>query len=134
MSYVNIAHAYRMKKDSVNCFRALDSLFMSINRFDEPREIKMLYEMRGLNYNAFGRYDLGLKDYQKADEVLASKYGENDGDRVQLIALIAGCEYKLGNYSKSELLYKKYAEKVKLLYGESSPAYTEALIYLANIV
>lgn len=133
MSYVNIAHAYRMKKDSVNCFRALDSLFMSINRFDEPREIKMLYEMRGLNYNAFGRYDLGLKDYQKADEVLASKYGENDGDRVQLIALIAGCEYKLGNYSKSELLYKKYAEKVKLLYGESSPAYTEALIYLANI-
>lgn len=133
MPYIWIAHAYQMMKDSVNCFHALDSLFLSLSRFEEPKEIKTLYEMRGLNYQSFGRHDLGLRDFQKADEILATKYDENDGDRVQLVALLAGCEYKLGNYGKSEQLYKKYAEKVKLLYGESSEAYTMALIYLANI-
>ena len=131
--YIWIAHAYQMMKDSVNCFRALDSLFLSLSRLEEPKEIKTLYEMRGLNYQSFGRHDLGLRDYQKADKILATKYDENDGDRVQLIALLAGCEYKLGNYGKSEQLYKKYAEKVKKLYGESSESYTMALTYLANI-
>ena len=133
LPYIEIAHAYQMLNDSANCYRALDSLFQSLSTFDEPKEIMTLYEIRGLNYCKFGRFDLGLNDYHKADEILASKYDENDGERVQLIALLAGCEYKLGNYGKSEQLYKKYAQKVKQLYGESSETYTMALSYLANI-
>lgn len=73
-----------------------------------------------------------MNDYKKADELLATKYPQTDGDRISLLALIGGVEHQLGNYAESEQYYRKYAEYIKALYGEKSLEHINAQIYLAN--
>ena len=73
-----------------------------------------------------------MNDYKKADELLATKYPQTDGDRISLLALIGGVEHQLRNYAKSEQYYRKYAEYTKALYGEKSLEHINAQIYLAN--
>ena len=132
MPYMAIADVYRLKGDSVRCFQALDTLFFSLPRMDEPREAQQLYVLRASCRATFKDYENALKDYRTIDELLATKYGEDDGDRVRLLPLMGGIEHKLKQYNKSEVLYKKYADRIKTLYGETHTDYINALGYLAN--
>lgn len=132
MPYMAIADIYRLMGDSVKCFQNLDTLFLSKDRLEEPKELEQLYITRARSYSAIKRYDLALEDYQTADALLGSKYSGSDGDRVRLLPLLGGCYHKLEQYEKSERLYRQYADCMKGMYGENSSDYIDALIYLAN--
>lgn len=132
MPYMAIADIYRLMSDSVNCFLNLDTLFLSTERLEEPKELEQLYITRARCYSTFKRFDLALKDYQSADALLEKKYPESDGDRVRLLPLLGGCYHKLGQYEESERLYRQYADCMKVMYGENSSDYIDALTYQAN--
>lgn len=132
LPYMDIAYIYKFKGEKENCFACIDSLFLSASRMEEPREHRFLYLTRAGCYAAFGDYSSALADYKKADEILAEKYPQSDKDRIALMPLIGGAEYKLGHYAESERWYKLYAEHAKGLYGKNSTEYVDALLYLAN--
>ena len=132
MPYMSIADIYRLKGDSIRCFQSLDTLFFSLPRLDEPREAEQLYILRARCHSAFKNYDNALVDYRKADELLATRYDEKDGDRIKLLPLMGGIEHKLEHHEEVEALYRRYAEGVKQLYGDNHAEYIDALGYLAN--
>lgn len=132
MPYMSIADIYRLKSDSIRCFQSLDTLFFSLHRLDEPREAEQLYVLKARCHSAFKNYDNALVDYQKADELLATRYDEKDGDRIRLLPLMGGIEHKLKHHEEAERLYGKYAEGIKHLYGDNHTEYIDALGYLAN--
>lgn len=130
--YGFIADVYYKKRDSINCFHYLDSLFLALPLTKEPRNIKHLYVSRALAYAGFGNYDRAMSDYRSADSILATKYGPDDADRVSLLPLMGGAEAHLKNYQKAERLYREYAGHIRSINGENSSDYIDALDYLAN--
>lgn len=132
MPYMALADIYRLMSDKENCYRSLDKIFETASRIVDPKELNHLYTTRGRCHFAFKNYQSALNDYKKADELLATKYPQTDGDRISLLALIGGVEHQLGNYAESEQYYRKYAEYTKALYGEKSQEHINAQIYLAN--
>ena len=132
MPYMALADVYRLMSDKENCYRSLDNIFDTASRIVDSKELYHLYATRGRCHFAFKDYQSALKDYKKADELLATKYPQTDGDRIALLALIGGVEHQLGNYAESEQYYRKYAEYTKALYGEKSQEHINAQIYLAN--
>ena len=132
MPYMALADVYRQIGDKDNCYRNLDKLFETVSRITEPKELYHLYTTKGRCLFAFKDYQSALKNYKKADELLATKYPQTDGDRVALLALVGGVKCQLGNYTESEQYYQKYAEYTKALYGEKSLEHINAQIYLAN--
>ena len=132
MPYLALADIYRQTGDKENCYRSIDKIFKTASRIVDSKELYHLYATRGRCHFAFKDYQSALKDYKKADELLATKYPQTDGDRIALLALIGGVEHQLGNYAESEQYYRKYAEYTKALYGEKSQEHINAQIYLAN--
>lgn len=132
MPYMALADIYRLAGNKENCYRSLDKLFETALRMTEPKELSLLCTTRGRCRFAFKDYKYALDDYKKADELLGAKYPQTDADRISLLALTGGVEHQLGNYAKSEQLYRKYAEYTKALYGEKSLEHINAQIYLAN--
>lgn len=132
MPYMALADIYRLMSDKENCYRSLDKIFKTASRIVDSKELYHLYTTRGRCHFAFKNYQSALNDYKKADELLATKYPQTDGDRISLLALIGGVEHQLGNYAESEQYYRKYAEYTKALYGEKSQEHINAQIYLAN--
>ena len=132
MPYMALADIYRLMSDNENCYRSLDKLFETASRITEPKELYPIYTTRGRCRFAFKDYKSALDDYKKADELLAAKYPQTDGERIALLALIGGVEHQLGNHAESERYYRKYAEYTKALYGEKSIEHINAQIYLAN--
>ena len=132
MPYLALADIYRMMSDKENCYRNLDKIFKTASRIVDSKQLYHLYTTRGRCHFAFKNYQSALNDYKKADELLATKYPQTDGDRISLLALIGGVEHQLRNYAKSEQYYRKYAEYTKALYGEKSQEHINAQIYLAN--
>ena len=132
MPYMALADVYRQIGDKENCYRNIDKLFETVSRITGPKELYHLYTTRGRCHFAFKDYQSALKNYKKADELLATKYPQTDGDRVALLALVGGVKCQLGNYTESEQYYQKYAEYTKALYGEKSLEHINAQIYLAN--
>lgn len=132
MPYMALADVYRQIGDKENCYRSLNKLFETVSRITEPKELYHLYTTRGRCHFAFKDYQSALKNYKKADELLATKYPQTDGDRVALLALVGSVKCQLGNDTESEQNYQKYAEYTKALYGEKSLEHINAQIYLAN--
>lgn len=132
MPYMALADIYRLMSDKENCYRSLDKIFKTASRIVDSKELYHLYTTRGRCHFAFKNYQSALNDYKKADELLATKYPQTDGDRISLLALIGGVEHQLRNYAESERYYRKYAEYTKALYGEKSLEHINAQIYLAN--
>lgn len=132
MPYMSLADIYCQMGDSTNCFQCLDTLFLSLDRIDEPREKQYLYISRARCHTKFKHYERALADYKEADRLLATLYGNKDGDRLKLLPLMGGLEHKLENHEETERLYRKYADGVRNLYGEQSHTYIDALSYLAN--
>ena len=130
--YMALADIYRLMSDKENCYRSLDKIFETASRIVDSKELYHLYTTRGRCHFAFKNYQSALNDYKKADELLATKYPQTDGDRISLLALIGGVEHQLRNYAESEQYYRRYAEYTKVLYGEKSQEYINAQIYLAN--
>ncbi len=132
MPYMAMSEIYAKRGDREKCMIYLDSLFLGEKRMDEARELYLLYMTRARCHANLNDYSSALEDYKKADEILATKYPQSDGDRVILLALIGGAEHQTGNYVESERYYKLYAEQIQKLYGEKSLEYINAQIYLAN--
>lgn len=132
LPYTLLADIYRLKGDKENCFACIDSLFLSIDRIKEPRELCHMYMARARCYNGFKDYNAALSDYKKADEILATQYPQSEENRVTLLSAMGGMEHRLGHHGESERLYHLYAEYTKQLYGEKSMEYINALITLAN--
>lgn len=132
MPYMALADIYRLMGDKENCYRSLDKIFETASRIVDSKELYHLYTTRGRCHFAFKDYQSALNDYKKANELLATKYPQTDGDRISLLALIGGVEHQFGNYAESEQYYRKYAEYTKVLYGENSLEHINAQINLAN--
>lgn len=132
MPYLSSAYIYRLKGDSTNCYAHLDTLFMAMDRLSEPKMIQYLYITRAGCYTSFNDNERALADYKEADRLLATKYHQNDGDRLKLLPLMGGAEHRLKHFDESERLYKLYAEGMRDHHGENSCEYIDALYYLAN--
>ena len=132
MPYLSSAYIYRLKGDSTKCFAHLDTMFMAMDRLSEPKMIQYLYIARAGCYTAFKDNERALLDYKEADRLLATKYPQSDGDRLNLLPLMGGAEHRLKHYDESERLYRMYAEGMRELHGENSSEYIDALYYLAN--
>ena len=132
MPYMGSANMYRWKGDSTMCFAHLDTLFMSMDRITEPKRIQYLYNTRASCYTTFKDFERAMADYKEADRQLATKYPPSDGDRIKLLALMGGLEHRMKHYDESEQLYKGYADGMKMLHGENSDDYIDAVYYLAN--
>lgn len=132
LPYMAIAEIYKLMGDKGNCFFCIDSLFLSAPNMEEPRELSMLYITRAKCHVAFNDYSAALADYKKADEILAVKYPQSDGDRIPLLPLMGGIEHKLKNFAESERLYRLYSEQMMNRYGENGMESINAQIYLAN--
>ena len=132
MPYMSSAYIYRLKGDSIMCFAHLDTLFAAMDRLEEPKQKQYLYTTRAGCYSAFKNYEQALADYKEADRQLATKYPIGDGDRIKLLALMGGMEHRLKHYDESERLYMEYAKGMKILHGENSEDYIDAMYYLAN--
>lgn len=132
MPYMTLADIYRLMGDKENCYRSLGKIFETASRIVDSKELYHLYTTRGRCHFAFKDYRSALNNYKKADELLATRYPQTDGDRIALLALMGGVEHQLGNYAESEQYYRKYAEYTKALYGEKSLEQINAQIYLAN--
>ena len=130
--YSDIASVYREKRDSLNCFRYIDSLFLSDLLQIEPKDRARNYTYRALAYSSFGNLRKTLADYQMADNILASKYEAGDEARLLLLPMTAASEVKLKNYKEGERLYQLYADYIKQQKGENSLDYIDALGYRAN--
>ena len=132
MPYMSSAYIYRLKGDSIKCFEQLDTLFAAMDRITDPKQKQYLYTTRAGCYSAFKDYKRALADYKEADSQLATKYPKSDGDRITLLALMGGMEHRLKHFDESERLYKEYADGMKILHGENSDDYIDAVYYLAN--
>ena len=132
MPYLDLSNVYRHIDDSIRCFQTIDTLFISLNLLEEPREASLLYRTRALCYSKFKNFEQALADFKRADSLLATKYDEYDGDRINLLSLMGGIEHQLGHHEETKQLYQKYADRIKKLYGEEHTDYIEALGYLAN--
>lgn len=130
--YIAIAEIYKQKGDKAKCFACLDSLFLRVYSMEDPKELSWLFITKARCHAAFSEYSAALVDYKKADEILAAKYPQSDGNRIALLALMGGMEHKLNNYAESERLYKLYVEQIKNRYEENSMESINARIYLAN--
>lgn len=130
--YSLMADIYRLKGDRENCFACIDSLFMNESRMKEPRELCQMYMVHARCHNGFKEYAAALKDYKKADGILASKYPQTEENRIIILASMGGTEHSLGIYDESERHYKLYADYAKQLYGEKSIEYINGLMMLAN--
>lgn len=130
--YKFLADIYSRKRDSLNCFHQIDTLFRAIPLVDEPRELQYIFFARARAYASFGNYESALADYRKVEELLASKYDETDEDRVILLSLLGGMEHRLGNHEEAEKLYSKYADLLLKIEGANSRGYINALGYKAN--
>lgn len=132
MAYLSFVDIYRRMGEREMCYLYLDSLFMAYNMIDDSKEKESLLAFSGLCHQTFKNYEKALEDYRKVDELKAVKYSETDADRIQLSALIGGMEHRLGHYDESEKMYRRYADGLKILYGDNSTQYITALGYLAN--
>lgn len=132
LPYMAIAEIYKQRGDKEECYACIDSLFLSVPGMEEPKELSLLYITRASCHAAFNDYSAALADYKKADDILAAKYPQSDGDRITLLPLKGGMEHKLKNFAESERLYKMYAEQIMNRYGKNSMESIKAQIYLAN--
>ena len=96
MPYMALTDIYRLMGDKENCYRSLDKIFKTASRIVDSKELYHLYTTRGRCHFAFKNYQSALNDYKKADELLATKYPQTDGDRISLLALIGGVEHQIG--------------------------------------
>lgn len=130
--YMSIADIYSQMGDSAKCFEYLDTLFLALNKFNEPLQKHYLYITRAKCQFRLNKYEGALADYRNADKVLATCHNEGDSNRIMMLPLMGGIENKLKHYDESERLYREYAEKMKVLHGENSTDYIDAIYYLAN--
>lgn len=73
-----------------------------------------------------------LADYQKADEILATKYKPSDQCRVQLLAFLTRQFHAVGRDAEAEQCSRKNLAYTKELNGENSLQYIESQIRLAQ--
>lgn len=130
--YTFLSNIYKQKGDSISCFHALDTLFTFQDLYSEPREAAQLYVVRGGCHAAFQDYESALADYRRADELLANKYDEDDGERIEIQLLMGGMEYRLNHFEESELRCQNYLAGTKKLVGENHTDYIDGLGYLAK--
>lgn len=133
MFYGGIADVYSKMGDSIRCFQRIDTLFMSLERQDEPRAKLRLYAHRAACYSNFKNFEQALADFKTADSLLATKYSEDDGDRIRLWGAMGNKESQLEHYDESERLFRKYVEGIRKIYGENHSQYFKALVFLANV-
>ena len=131
-SYLSMADINRLLNRKEDCYAYLDTVSGYLQQIKEPERQYFIYTGRARCYSAFKEYKAALADYKKADEVMATMYPLSNGNRMALLALIGGMEYRLGNYAVLEDYFKKYAEYTKDLYGEQSLKYINSQIHLAN--
>lgn len=127
-----MAEAYRYKGDKAGCYEAVDTLFLLLPYLSDPEVINYLYIRRGFCRAAFGDHEAALADYQKADEILATKYKPSDQCRVQLLAFLTRQFHAVGRDAEAEQCSRKNLAYIKELNGENSLQYIKSQIRLAQ--
>lgn len=127
-----MAEAYRYKGDKAGCYEAVDTLFLLLPYLSDPEVINYLYIRRGFCRAAFGDHEAALADYQKADEILATKYKPSDQCRVQLLAFLTRQFHAVGRDAEAEQCSRKNLAYTKELNGENSLQYIKSQIRLAQ--
>lgn len=132
LSYHSFIEIYKAKGDSAMAKKYVDSLMIAEKYITEPRELSMIYSIRGRFYSRFDDFKRASEDFLKADQILSTKYDEMEADRILLLPYLGGSQWKLNNNKECERYYKEYEKRVKALYGEESIEYLKAVNYLAN--
>lgn len=131
-TYMTMAMLHYKKGDKANCYACLDSMSLALPSITEPREASLLYKVRAICHSSFGDHESALADCKKADELLATKYPQDDVARIKLAAQTASLQLNLGHTAEAEEEYRLYAKHTKQAYGENSMEHIKALTSLAN--
>ena len=126
------AHLIGLQGNQTRCIALMDSIVDQAAHFQEPREQSIVYQFRARCHRMFENYEAALADYRKADEIMASKYGEEEAERIDLLNLQAETEGLRGHHAAAEAYSRKYATYMKCRYGSSSLDYAQALIRQAR--
>lgn len=132
LSYSSFVEIYKAKGDSAMAKVYVDSVMMAEKYLTEPREISMLYSLRGRFYSQYEDFQNAFDDFAKAEQILSTKYDEMDIDRIKFLPYLGGTQWKLNNNEECEHYFKEYESKVKAVYGEESLEYLNAVNYLAH--
>ena len=132
LSIISTAEIYKRMGYKERCMACFDTLFLKMERMEEPRERYQLYSSRGMAHIAFKDYEKALQDYRTADDLLATKYDEADPCRVTLLALMGRACHEMGRNAEAEQLFVRYARMCSEVYGEYSQKHIEALRYMAK--
>lgn len=132
LSYATFVEIYKAKGDSTMAKTYIDSVMIAEKYLSEPREISMLYSLRGRFYSYYEDFQNAFNDFDKAEKILAAKYDEMDIDRIKFLPFLGGTQWKLNNNDECEHYFKEYERRVKAVYGEESLEYLNAVNYLAN--
>ena len=132
LTYFFHTQIYSEMKDIVNFERAVDSLNYACTKTTDVFNRALTYNMIGAGYSKLDKGEKALEYYDKAEELLASKYNETFDMRMILLDLYAGELKKLKRYDEACAKYKKYVELVARVNGKNSNQYSSALFQYAN--
>ena len=108
-----------------------DKYLMSME--NQPvRDRATAYTMCSLIYGKMGEYATAIDLLDKADRSIVKEFGNEDAQRMDLIALKAGYRSRVEQYSESLKGYRQYYQWVTSVYGDESVEACNALYYIAN--
>lgn len=118
--------------DKVNALANADKYVESVDG-ESARTVAEALTMSGITKGRLKEYESAIKDLSLAEGILAREYGDDDPERMRVMAIISGIQSQLGLYAESREGYKQYYKWSKSTYGEESAQACQALCYLANI-
>lgn len=130
--YRTLASIYADMGDKENALVYADKYIESVA--GEPtRTVAEALTMSGITKGRVKEYKSAIADLSQAEKMLAKEYGNNDPERMRVLALVSGLRSQLELYSESREGYRQYYEWTKSVYGKESAEACQALCYLANI-
>lgn len=126
------AYIYAEMNERDSALFYIDKYLKSVE--NEPvRNRAEAYAMSSLIYEKMGEYAAAIDLLDKADRILIDEYGNNDAQRINLVALKAGCLNRSEQYAEALKCYRQYYDWIVSIYGNESIETCNALYYLANI-
>lgn len=132
IAYLVNTQLYSEIGDSVNFERCSDTLRYAYNIAPDAFNKSLIYNFIGAGYSKLGKGNKALQCYEKADSILAEKFGETFDMRITLLELYAGELKKMGRFDEACEKYKHNMDLVSRVNGKKSKQYSRAVFMYAN--
>lgn len=133
-AYGNLCTLYALNNDSIQAFACLDSLEHGVGHSYQDKElIANFYNIKGCCYANFRKYGKAIEYFEKAYTTLGHKDTGSSPSKLSSVMNKAEAYFMLKRYDDAFTAYSEFVNVSKNKYGETSNAYYQALLTLANI-